>query len=85
MKVTIKYRCDDCDVSFSAYCGVPDQIQNNTVDHKCPGLSEFAGVDGIYASYMCNKCGHITRATITAMIPAMASRLHGCGAECGPE
>lgn len=85
MKVTIRYRCGDCGISFSAYCGVPDSIQNNAVGHSCPGVSEFTGVDGVFASYMCGKCGHITRADVASMIPAMASRRHGCGAECAPE
>lgn len=84
MKVAITYRCGDCGVSFPVHCGVPDHISNWAAGHGCGGGSVFSGSDGTMASYMCEKCGHTTKADITKMIPAMASRRHGCGRECGP-
>lgn len=84
MKVTIHYRCSNCRATFPAYCGVPDHIDNRRAGHDCGGASRFAGSDGTSLSYMCGKCGHLTWADVTDMIPAMVSRRHGCGEECGP-
>ena len=84
MKVTITYHCDGCGVSFPAYCGVPDALANGAAGHGCGGDSAFSGCDGTTISYMCEKCGHTTRADVTDMIPAMASRRHGCGRGCSP-
>lgn len=90
MKVTVQYACSDCSTTFPAYCSVPDHIENHAVKHVCPGMSEPAGVskavgvDGVDVSYMCDKCGHVTKPKVTDMVPAMVSRRHGCGAECEP-
>ena len=84
MRITIHYTCHNCSVTFPAYCGVPYRLDNKSVDHKCTGHSIFAGSDGTMLSYICRECGHITRADATTMIPAMASRVHGCGVECDP-
>lgn len=85
MKVTIQYRCKPCGVSFPVHCGVPDDVDNAAVGHECPGMSRFSGPDGALMAYMCGECGHVTRRNISEMIPAMASRKHGCGEECKPE
>lgn len=84
MRVTIHYRCNNCRTAFPAYCGVPDRLDNKSLGHGCGGTSDFAGSDGASLSYMCGKCGHLTRIDAADMIPAMASRKHGCGEECGP-
>lgn len=84
MKVTVNYRCDRCDTTFPAHCGVPDSVDNVAVGHGCPGVSAFSGTSGTSVSYMCEKCGHVTRTDITRMIPAMRGRRHGCGEVCGP-
>ena len=84
MRVTIHYRCGNCRTTFPVYCGVPDQIDNGQAGHDCGGTSRFAGSDGTSLSYMCVKCGHLTRTEVVGMIPATASRKHGCGEECYP-
>ncbi len=84
MKVTITYWCDDCKASFPVHCGVPDHISNGAAGHGCGGDSAFSGADGVMVSYMCKKCGHTKKKDVRKMIPAMASRRHGCGRECGP-
>lgn len=84
MKATVNYRCDNCKTTFPEHCGVPDEMANATVKHGCPDSSVFSGVAGIHVSYMCVKCGHITKADITTMIPAMSTRKHGCGEVCHP-
>lgn len=87
MKVTVHYWCESCQASFPVHCGVPGSIENCSVKHICPGesecsgTSEFTGADGEDVLYMC-RCGTIIRDKITRMIPAMASRTHGCGMEC---
>lgn len=79
MKVTIPYRCEDCQITFHVHCGVPDDIPNT---HMCDGVSKFSGTSGRIISYMCGKCGHMTTIDIVDMIPAMAAIRHGCGREC---
>ena len=84
MKVTVRYHCDNCQTTFPVYCGVPDELPNDSVGHGCAGSSAFSGIDGTELSYMCGECGHITTEDVTRMIPAMASKTHGCGEECRP-
>lgn len=84
MKITIKYSCNDCKTTFSAYCSVQDSIDNSTAGHGCGGTSKFIGSEGIYVWYMCGACGHMTKIDVRDIIPAMASRTHGCGQECRP-
>lgn len=84
MKVTITYHCENCQTTFPAYCSVPDEMGNDTIGHACGGSSAFASSDGTSVSYMCGECGHITPADVAEMIPAMATKTHGCGEECRP-
>ena len=84
MKVTVSYHCSNCRTSFVVYCSVPDELENNKIEHGCGGVSTFTSSDGTAASYMCDECGHVTHADVADMIPAMATRTHGCGQECSP-
>ena len=82
MKVTIQYYCARCKDAFAAYCTVPNTITQHS--DACSGIMEFSGADGTRLLYMCSVCGHTKTLYIPDVIPAMASRHHGCGEECLP-